>query len=165
VRVELFDDQKAVEKRRDCGPVPQDVAEPKSKSLQTQSQDGQSLIQLFVMILGAIVLVILLVLFARWIYHKVHHNSEPTSVTTSQQAKENESSNSQQGANSQSSNSSNSSGSNNSGSSSSNSSGSSNNSLPNNGPGNVIAIFAGSTLAAAGLHYIISVRRFSKNGV
>ena len=33
------------------------------------------------------------------------------------------------------------------------------NALPNNGPGDVAAIFAGTSLAAAGLHYIISLRR------
>ncbi|MBX4190828.1 hypothetical protein KW794_01950, partial [Candidatus Saccharibacteria bacterium] len=49
-------------------------------------------------------------------------------------------------------------------SSSSSPSSNSGKSLPNNGPGNVIAIFAGSTLAAAGLHYIISLRRFNKYG-
>lgn len=31
--------------------------------------------------------------------------------------------------------------------------------LPNNGPGDVIALFAGSSLVAAGLHYIIRLRR------
>ena len=31
--------------------------------------------------------------------------------------------------------------------------------LPNNGPGNVVAIFITTSLAAAGLHYIISLRR------
>ena len=32
-------------------------------------------------------------------------------------------------------------------------------SLPNNGPGDVIALFVGTSLAAAGLHYIVTVRR------
>lgn len=34
-------------------------------------------------------------------------------------------------------------------------------SLPNNGPGEVIALFVGSSLAAAGLHYIVSLRRLN----
>jgi hypothetical protein len=34
-------------------------------------------------------------------------------------------------------------------------------SLPNNGPGEVIALFVGTSLAAAGLHYIVSLRRFN----
>lgn len=31
--------------------------------------------------------------------------------------------------------------------------------LPNNGPGEVVALFIGTSLAAAGLHYIVTLRR------
>lgn len=33
--------------------------------------------------------------------------------------------------------------------------------LPNNGPGDVAAIFVGVSLATAGIHYIVSIRRFN----
>lgn len=125
-------------------------------------EDGQSLMQTVIMIIGAIILIILLVLLARWIYHAVSDNGQPTSGTgsgTGQLPQEQGSSNSQSAGGQPSGN---------PGSSSSNNKAPSNQNngkpLTNTGPGNVAAIFAGSTLAAAGLHYIISLRRFNKYG-
>ena len=125
-----------------------------------RTEHGQSLAQTIAMVIVAIILVILLVLFARWIYHKVHHpsiNGASTSANKPSKQSPNSSSSGpshQNGPNSSSSNNQNS-------SSTSNSSGSK--ALANTGPGNVAAIFVGSAIAAAGLHYIISLRRFNKN--
>jgi ABC-type Fe3+-siderophore transport system permease subunit len=123
-------------------------------------EEGQSILQTIIMVIGGIILVILLVLFARWLYHKVHHNDQ-ISTSGTVQAPENPSGSSQPGANTLPSpqNSPSSGSSSNSGSSSQNGK-----VITNTGPGNVAAIFAGTTLAAAGLHYIISLRRFNKNG-
>lgn len=121
-----------------------------------QSEEGQSLLQTIIMIAAGIILVILLVLFARWLYHKVHHTAKITNTgSQSQPAPSYPAPSSQPGANSQQPSTNNPS-----------ASGTTNtqaNGLPNSGPGNVAAIFAASTLAAAGIHYIASLRRFAGN--
>jgi cytoskeletal protein RodZ len=133
-------------------PVPQEKV-----VLPHQKEDGQSLVQTIVMIIGAIILIILLVLFARWVYHKVNSDQSDT-AGTSQLPPESSSPSSQSGVSTQPS------------TSSTPSAGSTapttnqNGQIANTGPGNVVAIFAGSTLAAAGLHYIISLRKFNKRG-
>jgi hypothetical protein len=123
-------------------------------------EEGQSILQTIIMVIGGIILVILLVLFARWVYHKVHNNDQINTSGTVQ-APEYSSGSNQSGASTQPSTQ------NNPSSSSSSTSGSSSQNgktITNTGPGNVVAVFAGTTLAAAGLHYIISLRRFNKNG-
>lgn len=125
-----------------------------------REEDGQSLVQTIVMVIGAIILVFLLVIFARWVYHKVHNNNATENTGTLQLPQESSNS-SNQSTNSQPSSSS--STGTNSGSSSTSSGATNSKALANTGPGNVAAVFAGSTLAAAGLHYIISLRRFSKS--
>lgn len=136
--------------------------EPAENSVQAQaSEEGQSVLQLIIMVAVGIILVVLLVLFARWVYHKAHHVTQTTNTSSNQAVRSFDNPGSSQPAN-------NSQPSTNSGSSSSGSNSSAattqNGPLPNSGPGNVAAIFAGSALAAAGLHYIISLRRFNKNG-
>ncbi|HET7529191.1 MAG TPA: hypothetical protein VFJ84_03115 [Candidatus Saccharimonadales bacterium] len=110
-------------------------------------------------ILGIIALIIifLLVLFARWIYHSVHKNKPAvTGNTNTPTTSLNNKIGSESPKNGSSSGSGNRQG--------SAASGSSGQKLPNNGPGNVVGLFAGSAIAAAGLHYIISLRRFNKKG-
>jgi uncharacterized membrane protein YgcG len=138
-----------------------------------KTEHGQSWPRILAGVLLAIVLIILVVLLARWIYHRSHHAVQ-TPPAASQSQKLNASGSSESGVqsdNSGTSSGSSSGSSSNSGSSSSSSSGggSSSSSNPNSskisntGPGNVAAVFVGTTLAAAGLHYLISVRRFARN--
>jgi cytoskeletal protein RodZ len=165
--VDLFDskenDEKVIEEQHEhqedhtlvlTEPVPADPV-----VLPHRREEGQSLVQTIIMVIGAIILVILLVLFARWLYHKVHNGDQSTTGGTTQLPESSSPQQSQSALNQQLDNQSNPSP--NSGSSSSNQNGKT---ITNTGPGNVAAIFAGSTLAAAGLHYIISLRRFNKNG-
>jgi cytoskeletal protein RodZ len=129
-------------------------------------QEGQSRPQVIGGVIAAIILIVLLVLLGRFIYHKVNNSPAKNVSVTTQPSPQTSSSSTQSGSSSGSS----ASGSSTSGSSSStapNSSGrtapiASTGKLPNNGPGSTVAIFAVSSLAAAGLHYIISLRRSSK---
>jgi hypothetical protein len=129
------------------------VARENTLPSRNDEEDGQSLVQTIVMIIGGIILVILLVLFARWIYHAVHHSDQTNTVGINQAPQEPSSPSTQSGNNQPS---------NNTGNSGSSNSSTQNQPITNTGPGNVAAIFAGSTLAAAGLHYIISLRKQSR---
>jgi ABC-type Fe3+-siderophore transport system permease subunit len=157
--VEPFDfesDERAVKAREEYKSLSPAPVRGRSDYPAHRSENGQSLSQTIIMIVVGIILVILLVLFARWLYHKVHHSSSSTTSTNNQPAQPYTAPPKQSGAVSQPSPSNNS----NSGTANNQTGG-----LPNSGPGNVAAIFAGSALAAAGLHYIISLRRFNKNGL
>jgi hypothetical protein len=168
--VDLFDSQEKDQKAADgqlnqpddhtlvlTEPVPQEpVVLPHRRQ-----EDGQSLIQTIVMIIGGIILVILLVLFARWVYHKAHHSDTAPTVGTSQLPQQSSTGQSQSALNQQLNNQSSSGSGNSQPSTGTNQNGKA---ITNTGPGNVAAIFAGSTLAAAGLHYIISLRRFNQRG-
>ena len=145
-----------------------------------KTENGHAWLRILAGVLLAIILIILIVLLARWIYHKAHDNSQPAPAT-SQKSPASSSNNSTQsgtqsannsGSGSSSSSSNGSSSNSSSSSSSSTSSGSSASGLhpssnpsqvSNTGPGNVAAIFVGTSLAVAGLHYLISVRRFARN--
>jgi cytoskeletal protein RodZ len=136
----------------------------------TKTEHGQTWLNTLVTILVGVILVVLIVLFARWVYHKVHDNNQaagpntgtlnvsPQSNPAGEQSKQKPSS-SKSGTSSSGGTSS---GSSSSASSNSGTSASPNETLPNNGPGDVAALFAGATLAAAGLHYIISLSRANK---
>ena len=93
----------------------------------------------------------LILLFARWVYQKLSDKSEPPAKPVNQTAprdnlqSEEETRAQQQNSAAQTA--------------------PNPNTVPNSGPGNVIGVFAFSSLAAGGLHYIISVRRFNKSGV
>lgn len=126
------------------------VARENTLPSRNDAEDGQSLVQTIVMIIGGIILVVLLALFARWIYHAVNHNDQTNTGGVIQTPQEPSGPSTQSG---------NGPPSNNTGNSGSNNSSTQKQPIANTGPGNVVALFAGSTLAAAGLHYIISVRR------
>jgi cytoskeletal protein RodZ len=134
-----------------------------------KTEHGQGIVRTLASILIGLILVVLIVLLARWIYHRVHHatvntpsvnapaqpnNSSPLTVNGSSPAASGSTrpgtSNPPASTPAPSS------------SSTPNTPSSTAGTLPNNGPGDVAAIFAGTSLAAAGLHYIISVRRFSR---
>lgn len=154
-------EDKSTEEREDHTLVlTEPVPEGHTVAAHYEQEDGQSLVQTIIMVIGAIILVVLLVLFARWIYHKVH--SDQTSTTgTSQSPLSTGSNQAQPGVNQQPARPSNPGTSN---GTSPQSAPNQNKTITNTGPGNVVAVFAGSTLAAAGLHYIISLRRFNKYG-
>jgi hypothetical protein len=159
-QVDSDEEKTAEQEREDSTLLLTESVPAKSIRLPHQTEEGQSVLQTIIMVIGAIILVILLVLFARWIYHKVHHTNTSPSSGTTQLPEQSYNSGSQSGAKQQSGNS--------GGSSSSNSSPApstpNSQTITNTGPGNVAAVFAGSTLAAAGLHYIVSLRRFNKSG-
>lgn len=105
-------------------------------------------------------LIVGLVFLARWIYHVAHHTKTNNPTTSQSQNK---------GGLSVSSGS----GSNNGGSialpggNKNNQTGNKSKSskattLPNNGPGNVIGVFAAASFAAGALHYIISLRKAAR---
>jgi ABC-type antimicrobial peptide transport system permease subunit len=150
VFVELFDhesDKRALKAREEYKISRAQSSETTVENEPRPSEDGQSLLQTIIMVIGGLILVILLVLFARWLYHKVHHSDQNT-VSINQPAQPYSSPSNQPAVTPPSPNQPGNPANTNSG-------------LPNSGPGNVIAIFAASTLATAGLHYIISLRRFS----
>jgi uncharacterized membrane protein YgcG len=136
-------------------------------------------VTLLVYIFLALVVAVLVVLAGRWVYHKVHNSNGPNpapvapqgtsqGITSPNSTNKSKSGTSSGNSSSGSSNSGNSSP-NNSSSNSSNSSNSSGgkiaapspspSNLPNNGPGDVAALFVGSSAVAAGLHYMIRTRR------
>jgi len=118
-----------------------------------EQRSGPPLIRWIVAAAIVLILAFLILLLARWVYHKSHHRIQPAPAT-SQQSPKTSSTNTQAGQNQQ-----------NNGASSKNSSNTSNSTnnstatLPNNGPGNVAGIFVISTAAAAGLHYAVRSRR------
>jgi cytoskeletal protein RodZ len=147
---------------------------PQSAAKAKKDSSGQTWLRVLGLILLAAVVVALLVLFARWIYHTTHKNNS-NQVTTNTPAQTPLSTNSSgQSGNISVPNNQNksttaggsSSSTNNNNSSSQPTSSSPNavhpnnsSNLPNNGPGDVARIFIGASLAAAGLHYIVSLRR------
>ena len=133
------------------------VAERSDQPSPRPAEHGHSLTQIIAVIVAGIVLILLLVLLGRWIYHKAHHPINLTPANSKQlPASPSGSSGSSSASKSQASSNKNSSG--------GNASTSQTGALPNSGPGNVAGIFAGASLAAGGLHYIISLRRFNKTG-
>jgi cytoskeletal protein RodZ len=159
--VEPFDfesDERAVKARQEYKSIKAAPAQSRADYPAKRSEDGQSILQTIIMIVAGLVLVILLVLFARWLYHKVHSSSSQPTVSVTSQPNDSGTASNQPGTSTQAQPS------NNSNTSKSSTSATPNSGLPNSGPGNVVAIFAGSTLAAAGLHYIVSLRRFNRTG-
>lgn len=120
-----------------------------------KSEHGQGIVRILVSILVGLILIVLIVLLARWIYHKAHHASETTPPSTTLKVPASSSDNSTNGARPGSGTPPTASPNN-----TSNPPSSSSTQITNTGPGDVAAIFVGTTLAAAGLHYILSVRRF-----
>jgi cytoskeletal protein RodZ len=127
-----------------------------------KSEHGQSIVRILASILVGLILIVLIVLLARWIYHKAHHASEnvPPSTTLKVPASSSKPTNNnaqpQPGTGTPPTASPN---------NASNPPTGSNTQITNTGPGDVAAIFVGTTLAAAGLHYILNVRKFSRGQV
>lgn len=123
-----------------------------------RTEHGQTWVRLIASILGALILIVLIVLLARWIYHASHSKAVPTpaaSQNTPAKSAANSNNTAQPAPNAA-----------NPSARPGTSAGTVTPNGPqitNTGPGNTAAIFVGASLAAAGLHYIISVRRFSKN--
>jgi hypothetical protein len=140
--------------------------EPRYKKAEPEDKPGhgQAWLRLLAAIIIGLVLVVLIVLLARWVYHKSHHKVVPVPAT-SQKAPASSPNNSAAGAQPSGGSSTPSGSSSNSASNNPSSSNPSPSSpkITNTGPGDVAAIFVGTSLAAAGLHYLISVRRFAKN--
>jgi hypothetical protein len=131
--------------------VPPEEAPPLKTTEISTKPSGRGLIGAVLTVLAIIVVAVLLVFAGRWLYHKAHHhNVYVQPANTKQLPPEPSTSNGQSGAKPVGSN-------NKTNNSSSNSSQSNN--LPNSGPGDVAAIFAGSTAAAGGLHYLVNYRK------
>jgi hypothetical protein len=101
----------------------------------------------FIYILVALAFAILVVLFGRWVYHRIHKSNQPapstnqTNVTpatpsTPQNQSPNPNPNTSQ-SNPQPTQ------------------------VANTGPGNVIALFVGTAILVGGIHFVLSVRRAS----
>jgi hypothetical protein len=108
------------------------------------------LLRLLAGILAILIIAALLVLGARWIYHKTHHTVKPAPANTKSLPRIPAGSTNKTSP------------------SSPQTAGSTSKSSPaagtktpitNTGPGDVVAIFVGAGLAAAGLHYVWSLRR------
>jgi cytoskeletal protein RodZ len=126
-----------------------------------KTEHGQSLLRTLAAILVGLILIVLIVLLARWIYHKTHHAVTPTPATSSQQSAASSSAKNESGAQPAPSQSA---GTSSNPSTPATGSSSGTKQITNTGPGETAAIFVGASLAAAGLHYIVTVRRFSKTG-
>lgn len=105
----------------------------------------------------AIAVAILVVFGGRWVYHKVHNSNKPTPAPAGNNSPAAPSDNQPTNQNTQ--NTPNNPNSNASSQPSSTSQPAQNTALPNTGPGDVVAIFAAVTIAAAGLHYIYVLRK------
>jgi hypothetical protein len=117
-------------------------------------------------VITSLIFAFFLVLGGRWLYHKTHHSSPknpaPSSnkVPSAPQTTKKPSTQKQQANNSTKSNSSIGNQPSNSGSQQSqNAPQQTTNSLPNNGPGNIVAVFLTVTAGVAALHYVYSSRK------
>jgi hypothetical protein len=109
------------------------------------------LLRILAWIIGVAIIAFLIVLLARWIYHKSHHAVQPAPAVTKKLPASSNSSN-KTPARPQTSTPAPS-------SPSPSNSAPPNSNLPNSGPGQTAAIFASTSLAAAGIHYIVASRR------
>lgn len=144
------------------------LAEPEPRYQTTtlpvaRTEHGHAWARLAAAIVLGVILIVLIVLLARWIYHKAHNHASPTPPTS--QNTPALSANNKSASPEPSSQPSNPSGtSSNSSNPNTKSNATSNPSqITNTGPGDVAAIFVGASLVAGGLHYLITVRRFAKN--
>jgi hypothetical protein len=124
---------------------------PGSQVDYNDSSGPRQWIMLALYILMALVVAILVVMEARWVYHKVHNNNGPNPtpvapqvVAPAPEAPPKKSPNPVPVAPP---------------SSSSHSTTANPNTIPNNGPGDVAALFVGISLASAGLHYAFALKR------
>jgi uncharacterized membrane protein YgcG len=155
VNVELIES----EADKEQGTLPEPEPRYRTANLPVErTEHGQAWVRIVAAAVLAVILIVIIVLLARWIYHKAHNNTTPPTTRKGPSASVNNppakpapSSNSNSSSNSGSSGNSNGSGNSSAGQ------------IANTGPGDVAAIFAGASLAAGGLHYLISVRRFAKN--
>lgn len=143
---------------------------PESQVEYRDPNSAKRWIMLLIYFIVALAIAVLVVLAGRWVYHKVHHTSNPNPTPVAPQgtnrAKTPSSGSANNNANKKSAtnNKSNKSGS--SSSAANNGTGSNGSrpapspgALPNNGPGDVIALFVGTSLVAAGIHYAAALRR------
>lgn len=132
--------------------VDNNLSEPSTEDDLISSDSGYSghrrrgWIMLVTYMLIALLFAVGVVLLGRWVYHRVHKTNsstpQPAANTTKPQAN-NSSTSTQAPQNSNTQSPSN----------------SSTSQVPNTGPGNVIALFAGTAIVVGGLHFIWSVRR------
>jgi cytoskeletal protein RodZ len=124
---------------------------PGSQVDYNDSSGARQWIMLALYILMALVVAILVVMAARWIYHKVHDTNGPNPTPVAPQVvapvpeAPPKKSPSPAPVTPR--------------SSSSHSTTANPSTIPNNGPGDVVALFAGVSLAAAGLHYAFVLKR------
>jgi hypothetical protein len=148
---------------------------PSESQVEYPNRPGRRWPVLVVYIIAALLVATAVVFAGRWVYHKVSNSDKTTSVSTREGIK---STNPSPQAPAQSAEPKNPSG--NSGTAAPPSSSSrpsattppsksssppspSPGSLPNNGPGEVIALFIVSSVAAAGLHYVVTTKRSVEN--
>jgi len=157
--VDLIQSEQPVE------PEPRYISSPAS-SQATKTEHGQAWLRVIAGILIALILIVSIVFFARWVYQKTHNNSQTKGPETSQTTGDISSRNKTSESQLQGSGSTNPAGAADSSGSSTTSSGTvtpndgnANSQISNTGPGNVAAVFVGTALISGGLHYIITIRR------
>jgi cytoskeletal protein RodZ len=111
-------------------------------------------LQLIGYILMALIIALILVFGVRWIYRSVTHKSDTSTTSTQDQSQYPNNTTPQPGTTKTPTTTPTT-----APTTTPSTSSTSTTNLPNNGPGDVVAIFLASSIAAAGLHYIISVRR------
>jgi hypothetical protein len=144
---------------------------PESQVEYRDDNPARRWISLLIYLFLALIVATLVVLAGRWVYHKVHNSNGPTPTAITPQGSQNTltSPNSAKKSTSGNLNSGNSSSGNTATNNTNNkatpppsSSGRpapSPSNLPNNGPGDVVALFLGSSLLAGSLHYLATSRK------
>jgi len=158
---------KLIESEEEEHTEPAAEAEPKEAARHTPNGGFNWPLRL-VVILVAAGLIVGLVFLARWIYHLAHHVEPSKNPTTSQSQNKGAGKGGlsvSSGGSSKNGGSITLPGSNNN--SQNNQTGNKSKSgktttLPNNGPGNVIGVFAAASFAAGALHYIVSLRKTAR---
>jgi uncharacterized membrane protein YgcG len=152
----------AIEPKEEAPPLP--IEADRSLSTDVETSGVPTLLRWLGWILAVAVIAVLLVFFARWLYHATHHAANPAPATSHQKSPASSSQSKTSGSQPANGTSSGGASSSSSGSPAGSSSGASSNSqITNTGPGNVVAVFAISSLATAGLHFIISLRRQARS--
>lgn len=128
-----------------------------------KTEHGQAWLRILVISLATIVIIVLIVLFSRWVYQKINQKDQPAPAATQQTPAE--SSRNAQEDSQPAGNAGGGSGPSTTPQANPNTPGANSPPIANTGPGDVVAIFVGTTLAAGGLHYLISMRKNHKPNV
>jgi cytoskeletal protein RodZ len=151
------EEHKRVEEHTKAPEMPPPIAEAPEYTVDDE-YESRNWLRIAGLAVLAIVAVVLIMLAARWLYRAISNNDEPSKTNTSQTTPTTTTQQNQSGTSQSTTSTSQVQGSTSSGTSSSTSSASAT-TLPNNGPGDTAAIFLGSVVVAATIHYGLGLRR------